>query len=163
MAKGNFYKIMKVLLPILIIATLLFIYTRSMKTREQSSAESDAVGDIIEEIIPPETPVGGYVQNNIRKIAHFVEFAILGAEVAVYLVVYYRKKMLIAASFPAGLIAALFDETIQIFSKRGHAVTDVWLDFSGFASSSIIIYTGAMLFLYILKKRKQKLSNNGDN
>jgi VanZ family protein len=123
---------------------------------EKSSEQSSAVGEIIEEIIPPETPVGGYVQTNIRKIAHFVEFAALGAEVAVFVILFLKKRNFVFLSFGFGILIALLDETIQVFSKRGPEITDVWLDFFGFASFAVIVYTVSALIFYIQVKRKQK-------
>ena len=86
--------ILRLLVILLIISTLAFIFIQSMLPPEKSSEQSSAVGEIIEEIIPPETPVGGYVQTNIRKIAHFVEFAALGAEVAVFVILFLKKRNL---------------------------------------------------------------------
>jgi len=80
----GYKNITKIALIILIFATVAFIFARSLKTPEKSSAESDKVGDIVEEVIPPETKPGEFVQVNLRKIAHFVEFAALGIEVAIY-------------------------------------------------------------------------------
>ena len=148
--------ILRLLVILLIISTLAFIFTQSMLPPEKSSEQSSAVGEIIEVIIPPETPVGGYVQANIRKIAHFVEFAALGAEVAVFVILFLKKRNFVFLSFGFGILIALLDETIQIFSKRGPEITDVWLDFCGFASFAVIVYTVSALIFYICKIRKQK-------
>ena len=132
----------------LIAATLLFIFVQSILPPETSGAESDAVGDFIGEIIPPETELGGFVQINLRKIAHFVEFSALGLEASIYLVFFTKNRNFKLFSFPTALITALFDETIQIFSGRGHSVLDVWIDFSGFVFASVTVY-----FVYYLTKR----------
>lgn len=156
MEKIRCKNIIQLLVILLIISTLAFIFIQSTLPPEKSSEQSSAVGEIIEEIIPPETPVGGYVQTNIRKIAHFVEFAVLGAEVAVFTVLFLRKKTYVFSSFGFGFFVAFLDETIQIFSDRGPAVTDVWLDFFGFASFAVLVYTVSVLILYINSKRKLK-------
>lgn len=155
MTDVKYKNIIKLLFILLIISTLAFIFIQSMLPPEKSSEESSAVGEIIEEIIPPETPVGGYVQTNIRKIAHFVEFATLGAWVSLFVIIFYRKKIYIFSSFLFAIITALFDETIQIISKRGPAITDVWLDFFGFSSIAVIIYTVSTLIIFVRAKRKQ--------
>lgn len=155
MTDVKYKNIIKLLFILLIISTLAFIFIQSMLPPEKSSEESSAVGEIIEEIIPPETPVGGYVQTNIRKIAHFVEFAALGVWVSLFIILFYRKKSYIFSSFLFALITALFDETIQVISKRGPAITDVWLDFFGFSSAAVIIYTVSALIIFIRAKRKQ--------
>ncbi len=145
----------KLLVILLIISTIAFIFIQSMLPPEKSSEQSNAVGEIIEEIIPPETTVGGYVQTHIRKIAHLVEFAALGAEVALFVILFLKKRIFLFSSFAFGILIALIDETIQIFSKRGPGITDVWLDFFGFASLAVIVYTVSGLVFYIKEKRKQ--------
>lgn len=144
----------KMLLLILIVMTLLFIFSQSMLPKEESSQESEAVGGIIAEIIPPETKPGHFVQVNLRKIAHFVEFAALGAEVALYIILFVKVRKWAYLSFPSALITAFIDETVQVFSGRGPAITDVWIDFAGFAFASLVFYTVAMLILFVRNKCK---------
>lgn len=154
--KNKHKNIIKLSLLLLIAATLAFIFVQSMLPPDKSQAESDKVGDIIEEIIPPDTPTGDYVQNNIRKIAHFVEFFILGCEVALYGILFIRPVKRLALSFPAALIVAFFDESIQMFTGRGPAISDVWIDFFGFLIASAIFYTVAGISVIIYRKCKQK-------
>ena len=150
--KNGQIKVFRYLLILLIALTVGFIFTQSLLPKETSKKESDAVGDIIAEIIPPDTPTGDYVQKHVRKIAHFVEFMALGAETALYVIFFMKKKKLFALSYPIALIIAFFDETIQIFSGRGPSVTDVWIDFSGFLFATLILY--AVWGLVYLIKRK---------
>ena len=147
--------LIRLLFVLLIIATVSFIFIQSMIPPEDSEEQSGAVSEIIGEIIPPETPVGGYVQTNIRKIAHFVEFAVLGAEVATFVVLFIKKIHYALASFLFAFVVAFFDETIQIFSGRGPQITDVWLDLFGFASTAAIIYTVCFIIYFVGNKRKQ--------
>jgi VanZ family protein len=84
---------------------------------------------------------------------------LLGAEISLYIILFIRKSSFVFFSFPVALIIAFFDETIQIFSARGPAVLDVWIDFAGFASASVVFYTVAIIIGYILKnvnKNSQK-------
>ena len=157
MNKINKVVILKFVLIILMIATLLFIYVQSMIPPEESKAESDKVGEIVGEIIPPETPVGGYVQINIRKIAHFVEFAVLGFEAAIYFMLFSKKVTRGVTLYPIALILAFFDESIQLLSGRGPTIGDVWIDLLGFASSSLVVIGVWALVLYIIKKAKCKV------
>jgi len=152
----NAKSIIRIMLIILMILTLLFIFVHSMIPPEQSTEESNKVGEIVGEIIPPETPVGNYVQINLRKIAHFVEFALLGAEIAIYIMIYERKVTRGALTYPIALILAFFDESIQMFSGRGPAILDVWIDFSGFASLSLLIFGVWSLFLFVVRRTKSK-------
>ncbi len=151
-------KIAAIFLLSLIFATLAFIFIQSALPPETSSAESEAVGDIVEEIIPSDTPTGEYIQLNLRKIAHFVEFALLGFEVAVFIMLFVKRRIFICLSYPFALITAFFDESIQMFSRRGPAIFDVWIDFFGFftfASLTYAIFFVAGAFFTGLKKRKE--------
>ena len=156
-------EIARAMLLILIFATLAFIFVQSMLPKEASKAQSDAVGEIIEEIIPPETPTGQYVQKNIRKIAHFVEFAVLGAELALYVAFFMKRRLFIALSYPAALLAALFDETVQMFSGRGSAIFDVWIDFFGFFIFASITYAAYFAVFYFYKWLKGTKFSDGKN
>ena len=135
----------RILLIVLIILTVAFIFIQSAKSPERSAEDSDRVGEMVEEIIPPDTPPGEFIQINLRKIAHFVEFSVLGLEVALYVWLFARKRSFILASYPIALFVALIDETVQIFSGRGSSLSDVWLDFSGFLTTATLFYGVALL------------------
>ena len=149
-------KILKIALLLLIAGTIAFIFIQSLLPQEQSAQQSDKVGNILGEIIPPETPVGEYVQANVRKIAHFVEFAVLGIWVALYVVLFLNKYVCAAFSYLFALILALFDETIQIFSGRGPDVVDIWIDFAGYASFFTLVFVLSILVIFVSKRRKNK-------
>lgn len=149
---------MKIIQYALLIFTLLnlaFIFIQSALPPEESSKESSAVGDIIEEIIPPDTKPGAFIQTNLRKIAHFMEFASLGAFVSTYLILFFRKRATMLLSFPTALLTGFIDETIQLFSGRGSSVKDVWIDFFGFVFASTLFYT-AWLIIYLIRKNVNK-------
>ena len=145
----------RIILGSLIILTLAFIFTQSLLSKEASGDESAAVSDFISGFIPTSTPLGAFIFKNIRKIAHFVEFGVLGAEFALYALLYCRnkKKSLLFSVF-ASFIVAFLDESLQILSKRGSSVMDVWLDFFGaltFIFITVCVYLAA---IYINKSRK---------
>ncbi len=155
----NIQKLLQMLLILAIAATVSFAFYQSMLPPDKSEAESDKVGDIVGEIIPPETPVGGFVQINLRKIAHFVEFAIIGTEMAFYIFFFKNTREAWLLSYPAALFVAFLDESIQIFSKRGASIADVWLDFSGFVSLFLITYSllfGVSRVIRWLKGREKR-------
>ena len=85
----------------------------------------------------------------LRKAAHFTEYAVLGVITALLFDSFKidnAKQYLSAAVI--GVSVPLIDETIQIFSDRGPALADVWIDISGFALGA------AVTFLVICKRRK---------
>ena len=154
-------KIAKISLSSLIVLTLLFVFIQSMLPPEKSSAESEVVGDIIEEIIPPDTNAGQYIQINLRKIAHFVEFAILGVELSIYVLFFTKRRIFVALSYFSALFAAFIDESIQMFSGRGPAILDVWIDFFGFFVFSTVVYLIFFTVSYFLGRHRAKELQNG--
>ncbi len=158
---SNKKRIFKLLLISLIFANIAFIFVQSMLPREVSSAESGAVGEIIEEIIPPETKPGAFIQDNLRKLAHFIEFASLGALVSAYVFFFERRPRVIFGAVFFGGGCAFIDESIQMFSGRGASILDVWIDLSGFLFTSVIFYTVAYSVIFILKKTN-KIRQNKD-
>ena len=131
---------------------LAFIFIQSAKPPEQSAETSDKVREIVGEVIPPETKPGAFIQLNLRKIAHFVEFASLGLLSSVYVVFLGIEKKKVALSFAFSPLTPLLDETLQIFSGRTSSVKDVWIDTLGFFTAAIIFYTVYALTKIIIKK-----------
>ena len=155
--KINIYKIGRIFLLVLIFASIAHAFIQSALPPEISSAESNKVGDIIEEIIPPETPQGQFVQKNLRKLAHFTEFFIIGTFTTIYVLVYMRKKSAFCVHIPFGIFVGLLDETIQIFSGRGPSVTDVWIDSLGYVTATAIVALLLLSAFFIhrwIKRRK---------
>lgn len=82
----------------------------------------------------------------LRKIAHFTEFAVLG----VLLTRCFRMGPV--RSLFAGLLCALFDETVQLFVPgRGSQVRDVWVDFAG-----VTFAVGVTVLIRYLRRRKKR-------
>ncbi len=133
--------------------TVLFFFTQSALPRDISSAESDKVSEMLEWIIPSDTPIGGFIHENIRKIGHFAEYGLLGIEMAFFIWFYTKRKLstLIRAASSA-LFIAFSDETIQIFSGRGPSISDVWLDFSGFLTLGLLTVCVLLIFYNIKRK-----------
>ncbi len=140
-------KSMQILLIFLIISTLAHAFYQSSLPPKKSEAQSNKVGEIIEQIIPPDTKPGEYIQKNLRKLAHFTEFFALGLWCTLYVVFFYRRAGGFLLTVPFGILSALLDETVQIFSKRGPSVTDIWIDTAGFAAAFLIV---AAVFLTVL-------------
>ncbi len=157
----------RILLALLIICTLCFTFYQSLLPPEQSAEVSDSVSDAIEPIIPSDTPTGSYVHTNLRKIAHFVEFAALGLEIALFVILYLpvwsaepkTKLKFIFHSYAIAPVTALIDETIQIFTDRGPAIADVWLDTAGFVSLATLTYL-VYLAVILIGRRTRGIPNS---
>lgn len=130
-----------------------FIWQQSTVPAPQSGEISDTVRDVVVDAVGGETTVvGSFVNRFVRKIAHFVEFSLLGVCVEAYFLGSYTLRSL-ALRYAIGGFVAVTDETIQIFTGRGASVLDVLLDLSGFFAASLLLMVGERLLAWI-KKRK---------
>ncbi len=144
----------RVLITVMIITVLSF-FVQSALPAEVSSAESGKVSDILEIIIPSDSMLGRFVHSNIRKIGHFVEYGAFGAEAALFVFFFIKRKLTGAFGFSASaLFTAFCDETLQIFSGRGPAIADVWIDFFGFLSLFFLTYGAAFVLHNMMRKNK---------
>ena len=158
--EGIAEKTAALVLCLLSLLTVIFIFSNSMLSPDKSAETSGRLADIIAAIFPPETPIGAFLVNNLRKIAHFVEFAFLGTTVSALVALFAKnKKTMIPISAVFGFFVAFFDETLQIFSGRGPMIADVWLDVSGFVTLGAITH----LAFFCYKKLKERRLCNGQN
>ena len=136
---------LRLLLRLVLIATLCFIWSNSMVGKEGSASLSRTVTAWLNGIGIPVT------EHFVRKSAHFCEFGLLGCELM--LLFWLRSGVnfqnLCNAAF-AALLSAVTDETIQIFSGRGSQVQDVVLDFSGALTGILLV----SLIISLIEKRK---------
>lgn len=128
----------------LTVLLLCFIWGNSLLPGSVSGAISDWVKEILAMILPGQVPgvtTGGGL---LRKIAHFTEFAALGAALS------WRFGMLEKRKFwplISGFGAACVDETIQMFvPDRGPSLFDVGIDTCGAAAGMGLLLIGQYLF-----------------
>ena len=136
---------LRLLLRLVLIATLCFIWSNSMVGKEGSASLSRTVTAWLNGIGIPVT------EHFVRKSAHFCEFGLLGCELMLlfWLRSGVRFQNLCNAAF-AALLSAVTDETIQIFSGRGSQVQDVVLDFSGALTGILLV----SFIIQLIEKRK---------
>ena len=154
------YKSFRIVLILLIITTVIHAFYQSSLPPQESAEVSNKVGEVIEEVIPPDTKPGEYIQKNLRKLAHFSEFFFLGCCTSLYVVIYLRKRSGFIALLPFGLVTASVDEAIQIFSHRCPSVKDVLIDMLGY-SSALLIVLAIFLFVLVLRRKYLGRSLNG--
>lgn len=87
-----------------------FIWGNSMLPGSDSAAVSGFVGELLAKIFGPKVLEAAFF---LRKLAHFTEFSILGGVLA-----WNAGLWPVSSSVPVltGLLAAMADETIQLFS-----------------------------------------------
>lgn len=150
-------KLLPILLLIIILATVAFIWSNSMPSIPESKAESLEVVEVVKPVLEPIVGPGNVTDHLVRKLAHFVEFGVLGCELMQLVIVRKRRGVqpLINCLF-AGLAVAVIDETIQIFSGRGSQVQDVWLDFAGAATGLFFVLLISFIVRAIRKRRQSQ-------
>lgn len=129
-----------IILILLLLLTLAFIWGNSLLTRAESQEISRG---ILAEICAALEHVGLHIdpENDhwLRKLAHFGEFGLLGAELCALLFLNRRARPqgFVNCAF-AGLGVAVADEALQLISNRGSQVQDVLLDFAGFLTGLLL-------------------------
>lgn len=143
----------KILLGFLI-ATVAFIWGHSMMPADLSSNESGWVMAVIKPFLELFVGKDNVTAHLVRKLAHFTEYFVLGAELALFFTwlkspaLDSRKWLRWVLPLLIGLCVASLDETIQIFvDGRGPAVTDVLLDFSGVCAGVLLEHLTYDLFV----------------
>ena len=147
----------KITLGVIIILTLIFILSHSLMSPEASQEESDTVGGAVSSVFPTDTAFGAFLQTNIRNIAHFCEYGLLGAEISLAVSLWGKRK--IRLSFLSLLLAvavAFVDETVQIFSGRVSSVTDMWIDTFGFFTLYTVVAIVFSVICFFRRRRKNK-------
>ena len=121
-----------VLVCLLITVTLGFIWGNSIKSRSESKLLSLGVLRWIRPLLGVIFSAENVTDHLVRKLAHFTEFGMLGAEL-ILLAGLLRKLRVrtVLNCLLAELSVAVIDETVQIFSARGSQAIDVLLDFGG--------------------------------
>ena len=137
---------------IVLILLLLFIWGNSCLPQSASIQESGWVTELLRPILSRLIGAEHFTGHLVRKMAHFVEYAVLGCAMWLLVVCLPMKDAWrLPFSMVGTMLVALLDETSQIFSGRGPMIQDVWLDFAG-ATVGLLI-TG--LIWQSRKKRKR--------
>ena len=118
------------------------IYILSAMSGEVSSAQSKSVWEVLHTIWEDLS------HENLRRIAHGVEYFILGA-LAVSMF-FNTKSFKVAKPMLFSVLVAMGDETLQLYvDGRASEVMDIWMDFGG-AVLGILIFWG----IHALRKGK---------
>ena len=133
------------LISVLMGLTLLFIWGHSMIPAVFSSMESSRFVDLINGLIY--SAGGGFsvTDHMVRKTAHFLEYAILGAETALRnkwkSAVFSGNHVKCSGTVFFWIGVPVIDELIQYFTPgRACMIQDVFLDICGFAAGYGVLY-----------------------
>ena len=119
----------------LVLAMIVFIFSRSLRPADVSATESKLALSLLQSLVP-----FALTEHFIRKLAHFTEFAVLG--ILAGLMFGERCRHLwsgLLFAVMTGIVTALCDETIQLFvDGRTGQIPDIWIDIAGAAAGAVL-------------------------
>lgn len=128
----------------LIVLTVGFIWINSALSGQSSGELSGRFRDFLEKVlgfIHCPQDIEAFLLTNIRKVAHAVEYAVIGVELAILWVGLKKDFQGFWNAVSAVLATAVLDETIQLFATdRGPQITDVLLDTVSGLVAILIVY-----------------------
>lgn len=132
------------------------IWGNSMTPGNISGQMSGWVSQLIGKILPFLSPESEHGHLLVRKIAHFSEFALLGLLLRWLFAMLCGPKLLrFAFSLGSGMLAAVIDECIQLFSPgRVCSFWDMCIDWSGVLAGIFVFILARLLYLRIKKTDK---------
>ena len=153
----------RVVFTLALIGCIAFIFSNSMKIASVSSVSSGRVLQLLQAVLR-RLGMPGLAQrltmHIVRKMAHFCEYTLEGFLLMLCMRVYTRRYVRhISVPMLGGVLTALTDETIQIFSPgRSSQVTDVWLDSAGVLAGilvAIVLLLACEGLYYHIKRRHE--------
>lgn len=148
-----------IVIPVLIV--IAFIWSNSLDppsaSYEKSNLFMKQISQILSDVLSPDNKFLIFFQSHVRKIAHFLEYALLGNVISISMFVLGMKKVRhFYYAFSFSVIAAVVDEYIQIYTHRGSSVRDIIIDCSGFACGFTIISLIYLIGIIVKKDKKNK-------
>ena len=138
---------------------------------EASSEKSTAIGTIVADALnniaesfgdktPPITDLDSFLAFFRKLVGHYGAFLILAILSTVFFMLGFdgeKWKWSIPVNFAHGLFVALLTEGIQLFTPGRHgALSDVGIDFAGYATSGVIITAVILLAAYHSNKKNNQ-------
>jgi VanZ family protein len=148
-----------------------WIFSNSMQEGAVSSERSENVTEIVQEVvgtIAPSSPIAtatgsdfDRLHNFVRKSAHFLEYALLGALLLWSCLSYTRLKRFLFAPPCVAFLVATFDECIQSYvSDRMSSITDVCIDsfgaLAGMIFALLCVWIAWAIVRSVRKKRRAR-------
>ena len=130
---------MKKVLLLLVIVITGSIFYHSLQPAETSNLESNFLLAQLQALLQLFSLEGMVTNHMLRKIAHFAEFFAQGFVLtAFFFLTWKRTYIYIVYALFFGLLTAVVDENIQLFSPgRAGMVEDVALDFAGILAGTL--------------------------
>ena len=150
-------KYAKWILTVLLIVWCAVIWQFSAAPGSASESTSSQVQDFCNEVLDRAGVDFDITSKMVRKMAHFLEFFVLGVLAAATLLVHGFPHWHLLAPL-VFVPVAVIDECIQIFVPgRAPHILDVLLDCTGGVCGAAAVFTLNLIILYIKNKRKEKI------
>ena len=156
-----FIILFRIIFTAAVFATIAFIFYNSSQVAEISSGYSSQVTDIANKLLSYSPFDIVLTEHQVRKLAHFAEFALLGFLLTFCLRV-YTKRLIAFCAWPLllGLFIAVCDEFLQRFVPgRSSSIKDIFIDFGGVCAGTavaICIVFAAGFAVWLLWGRKRR-------
>ena len=159
------------ILALLVILNMTVIFRFSAESKEESGSRSAGITALLLPILHPEYDTLSEADQRaameqthhlVRKLAHFLEYALLGF-LSAALLLYLNHRVLrgrgwLWATWVAPplfcLVYAISDEIHQIFSGRGPAVKDVLIDLAGAIAGCLLMHAIVGVAKLVIQRRK---------
>ena len=153
----------RVLFTIALLGCICFIFSNSMAVATASTGASSRVlawMRIILRHLGHPALADRLTMHFVRKLAHFCEYTLEGFLLMLCMRVYSRHPLRhISVPMLGGVLTAMTDETIQLFSDgRSSQVTDVWLDSAGVLAgilTALVLLALCKWIYHRVKRRNQ--------
>ena len=159
--------ILRALLTLLCILMFAWIFSNSLKSGESSSKQSQTVVDSIQDVasvIAPDSSIANAtgkdyekLHMDIRTLAHFSEFALLGALLIWCYLSYTRAKLFLVIPFGIATLTPFVDEFLQTFSSgRAAEITDVVVDMLGLGFGMFLAFASLGVGVWLYRRKKKR-------
>lgn len=151
---------------------MIFIFSNSLKSAEQSAAQSSDVLQIVQKIaiiVAPDSQIANatgdfydWLHSALRSMAHFLEFFLLGALCSYTCFSYTFSKAWQGGPVVATLAVSVVDECLQLTAvSRAFQFTDILLDTGGGVTGVVFAVLCVWIGLCIYRKNKAKKQKAG--
>lgn len=157
-------RVLQIVLLVLTIGWMIFIFGMSGEESTESAARSEGLTAFVQKTFFPEwesLPEEAFLIHMselhflIRKIAHFVEFLILGGLLAgLFLTFPFPRWLSSLIAFGAGGLYAFTDELHQLFSAgRSMSFFDMLIDGAGVFLGITVVLAGILIVSGMIKEK----------
>ena len=158
--------ILRISLTLACLATFAWIFSNSLQTGEQSSSQSSSVVDTVQRVAAVFAPNSfiatatgeAYerLHEQVRIVAHFCEFALLGALLVWCYRAYTDDKAFAFLPVALVLLTPIVDECLQMATVgRSAEIFDVFVDSLGGICGCIVAGITLMIGFWIGKRRRK--------